>query len=214
MSIKVSGGTKEDGIVTGNTYDKYGSGNPIVKIMMKGFESSLLELVNKAEPVDIHEIGCGEGHWVLTWNDMGLQVRGSDFSKYIIELANKNAKKRGVVTDLFEQKSIYELEKGKDDADLIVCCEVLEHLEDPNAALKMLQSIVGRHLIVSVPREPLWCVLNLVRGKYIRSWGNTPGHLQHWSKKTFIQLVSEYFDIVEVKSPLPWTMLLCQPLVN
>lgn len=103
MSIKVSGGTKEDGIVTGNTYDKYGSGNPIVKIMMKGFESSLLELVNKAEPVDIHEIGCGEGHWVLTWNDMGLQVRG-DFSKYIIELANKNAKKRGVVTDLLNKK--------------------------------------------------------------------------------------------------------------
>lgn len=214
MSIKISGGTKEDGVVTGNTYDKYGSCNPIVKIMMKGFETSLLDLVTKAEPVDIHEIGCGEGHWVLKWNKIGMNVRGSDFSKHVIELANENAKKHGISASLFEQKSIYDLEKGKDSADLIVCCEVLEHLEDPDEALKILQFIVGRHLIVSVPREPLWCALNLVRGKYIRSWGNTPGHIQHWSKGSFIKLISKYFDIIEITSPLPWTMLLCKPMVN
>lgn len=214
MSIKISGGTKENGIVTGNAYDKYGSGNPIVKMMMKGFETTLLDFVAKTKPTDIHEIGCGEGYWVLKWYQLGMKVRGSDFSKHVIELARDNAIKYGADTDIFEPKSIYDLEKINDSADLIVCCEVLEHLEDPNAALKVLQGIVGRYLIVSVPREPLWCVLNLARGKYIRSWGNTPGHIQHWSKRSFIQLISKYFDIVEVSSPLPWTMLLCKPLVK
>ena len=54
------------------------------------------------------------------------------------------------------------------------------------------------------------CALNLARGKYIKDLGNTPGHLQHWSKKSFITLVEKYFTVIEVKSPLPWTMLLCR----
>lgn len=211
MSIKISGGIQDEGIITGNAYDKYSSGNPIVKLMMKGFESSLLELINKANPSDIHEVGCGEGYWTLRLHDMGITTKGSDFSKRVIEIARENAVERGLPNNIFESHSIYELERDRDSADLIICCEVLEHLDDPEAALKVLQTVVGRHLIVSVPREPIWCALNLARGKYISSWGNTPGHLQNWSKKRFVQLISKYFDVVEYKSPLPWTMLLCKP---
>ena len=211
MSIKISGGAKENGIVIGNAYDKYGSSNPIVKWMMKGFESALSDLVAKAEPHAIHEIGCGEGYWVLHWNEQGMAARGCDFSTHVIEIARENAVGHGVSPSLFESRSIYDLEAGRDSADLVVCCEVLEHLEHPDAGLQALQRVVGRHLIVSVPKEPLWCALNLARGKYITQWGNTPGHIQHWSKSGFITLVSKYFDVIEVKSPLPWTMLLCKP---
>jgi hypothetical protein len=84
-------------------------------------------------------------------------------------------------------------------------------LDNPEAGLQGLQRVVERHLIVSVPQAPLWCALNLARGKYISRWGNSPGHIQHWSKSGFIHLVSKYFEVVEVRSPLPWTMLLCRP---
>jgi hypothetical protein len=50
----------------------------------------------------------------------------------------------------------------------------------------------------------------LLRGKYIKDLGNTPGHLQHWSSDKFVDLVSNYFEIIEVKKPFPWTMLLCK----
>ena len=209
--MKMAGGTKENGIVVGNTYDKYGSRNPIVKWMMGGFESALSELVGKAAPTAVHEIGCGEGYWVLRWTEQGMTARGCDFSAHVIELARENAAGRGLSPLLFETRSIYDLEAGRDSADLVVCCEVLEHLEHPEAGLQALQRVVGRHLIVSVPREPLWCALNLARGKYITDWGNTPGHIQHWSKSSFIRMVSTYFEVVDVKSPLPWTMLLCRP---
>lgn len=209
--MKLAGGTKENGIVVGNTYDKYGSRNPIVKWMMGGFESALSELVDKASPKAIHEVGCGEGYWVLRWTEQGITARGCDFSTHVIELARENAAGRGLSPSLFEARSIYDLEAGRDSADLVVCCEVLEHLEHPEAGLQALQRVVGRNLIVSVPKEPLWCALNLARGKYIADWGNTPGHIQHWSKSSFIRMVSKYFEVVEVKSPLPWTMLLCRP---
>ena len=207
MSIKISGGIKENGIVVGNAYDKYGSSNPIVKWMMQGFESTLSNLVAKASPHEIHEIGCGEGYWVLRWNEQGMVTRGCDFSTQVIELARENAIGRGLSPLLFEARNIYDLEAARDSADLVVCCEVLEHLEDPGAGLEALQRVVGRHLIVSVPKEPRWCALNLARGKYIAHWGNTPGHIQHWSKHTFAALVGRHFEVLSVAAPLPWTMI-------
>ena len=140
-----------------------------------------------------------------------MQARGCDFSNRVIELARENAINQGLPPALFETRSIYDLASVQDSADLVICCEVLEHLEYPEAGLKALQRVVDRHLIVSVPREPLWCALNLARGKYLMSFGNTPGHIQHWNKGGFIRMVSKYFEVIEVRSPLPWTMLLCRP---
>jgi hypothetical protein len=124
----------------------------------------------------------------------------------------ENAARRDLSGSLFERRSIYELDAARDSADLVVCCEVLEHLDNPDGGLRALQRIASRSLIVSAPREPLWRLLNLARGKYVADWGNTPGHVQHWSKRDFVGLVSRYFQVVEIRSPLPWTMLLCRAL--
>jgi 2-polyprenyl-3-methyl-5-hydroxy-6-metoxy-1,4-benzoquinol methylase len=208
--MKISGGLQEDGVVVGNAYDKYGSKNPVVRWMMKGFADALSSLVVKVKPETIHEIGCGEGYWVFDWNKQGIEARGSDFSEMVIGLARENAMDRGVSPSVFAACSIYDIVPGRDSADLIVCCEVLEHLEQPEAGLAALQSVATDYVILSVPREPIWRVLNLARGKYVASLGNTPGHIQHWSTGAFVDLVGRYFDIVEVRTPLPWTMLLCR----
>ncbi len=52
----------------------------------------------------------------------------------------------------------------------------------------------GGHLLVSVPREPLWRGLNMARGAYIKDLGNTPGHLNHWSRKAFVELLGRHGD--------------------
>ncbi len=207
--MKISGGLTENGIVVGNAYDKYGSQNPIVRWIMKGFNDSLTDFVSHSKPKSIHEIGCGEGYWVMQWNKQNINARGSDFSSQVIELARENAQNGGLDPQVYVQRSIYDIETVRDSADLIVCCEVLEHLEDPRAALQALQRVTTKQVIISVPREPIWRLLNLARGKYIGTLGNTPGHIQHWSRAKIIKLIAEYFDIVAVNSPLPWTMLLC-----
>jgi 2-polyprenyl-3-methyl-5-hydroxy-6-metoxy-1,4-benzoquinol methylase len=214
MSVHIPGNLKEDGIVVGNSFDKYHSGNPLVRRLMRGFETSLDHCIHQCSPNSIHEVGCGEGYWVLRWFGRGINVRGSDFSELVVDVARRNAGQAGISGEIFSAKSIYDLQPVADGADLIVCCEVLEHLEHPRKALEVLQRTVRGHLVLSVPREPLWRVLNFARGKYIRHLGNTPGHLQHWSSRSFRQLVGEYFDPVEVLQPLPWTMLLCRPLAR
>lgn len=209
--MRISEGMEENGVVVGNNYDKYGSKNPIVRWVMKGFAQSLSQFVEEVRPESIHEIGCGEGYWVIDWTKQGFNARGSDFSEAVVHIARENAKaQENTKQPIFTARSIYDVEANLDSADLIVCCEVLEHLEHPEAGLEALQRIVSNYLIISVPREPMWCALNLARGKYITSFGNTPGHIQHWSSNRFIELVTKYFDVIEVKKPLPWTMLLCK----
>lgn len=209
--MKISGGLSEKGVVVGNTFDKYHSSNPIVRKIMQGFEATLLKLVSKANPSSIHEVGCGEGYWVLHWYKQKLDVRGSDFSGTVIDLAKSNALDHNIPSDIFKQKSIYDLQPESDSADLIVCCEVLEHLENPHEALQAVQKLSLKHAIFSVPREPIWSILNMTRGKYWSSFGNTPGHIQRWSQREFLKLVSQYFTIEQVSAPFPWTMLLCSP---
>jgi len=171
----------------------------------------LSELVQKAAPTSIHEIGCGEGFWTMQWSQQGIEARGSDFSSEVIEIAKTNADDKNIPQDIFSAKSIYELTPDQDKADLIVCCEVFEHLEFTEQAIQVLKNLIGRHLILSVPREPIWRFMNFARGKYISELGNTPGHIQHWSKTSFTAFVSQHFEIIDIKTPIPWTMLLCKP---
>ena len=86
----------------------------------------------------------------------------------------------------------------------------MEHLEEPEEALKVLAQLADPWLLVSVPREPLWRMMNMVRGQYLSAFGNTPGHIQHWSRSSFVRMLQRHVEVVEVASPLPWTMVLCR----
>jgi SAM-dependent methyltransferase len=92
--------------------------------------------------------------------------------------------------------------------DLVAAVEVLEHVADPERALAELARVARGHLLVSVPREPLWRVLNVARGAYLRAAGNTPGHRHHWSRRGIAALLSRHGEVVRLRAPLPWTMAL------
>jgi len=92
--------------------------------------------------------------------------------------------------------------------ELASAIEVLEHVPDPEHTISEMARIARGHLLVSVPREPLWRALNMARGAYVKDLGNTPGHLNHWSKRSFAALLSRYGTVQEARSPFPWTMVL------
>lgn len=195
----------------GNYYDKYHTKNPIARKLMGGFLNSFDHLLQSSPEVsDAFEVGCGEGELTMRMARHGLRVSGVDIATEAVEEARRRVARAGLDVDLFAG-SIYELDAAQYRADLIVCCEVLEHLEDTKAALDKLHSLCRKRLIVSVPREPVWRVLNMARGKYLMDLGNTPGHVQHWSRDKFVRLIGSRFRIVQVLSPLPWTMVLCEP---
>ncbi len=195
----------EDGIVIGNVYNKYESKNPIARHLLTQFFASFDALLKRSGARDVHEVGCGEGHLCARIRAQGRSVRGSDFSSQIVQEAQRC---QGGIP--FTVRSVYDLIPGEDSAELIVCCEVLEHLEEPEAALHKLAEVSKEWCIMSVPREPIWSYMNMARGKYWSDFGNTPGHIQRWSSSGFLKLVQSRFDIVEARRPLPWTMVLCR----
>jgi 2-polyprenyl-3-methyl-5-hydroxy-6-metoxy-1,4-benzoquinol methylase len=193
----------------GNVYDKYSTLHPIERRLVSGFLAELGELVERTGAREAHEVGCGEGELALRLAARGLRVRGSDAFAEVIGEARRRAAAAGAEVD-YEVKPVEELEPERDAAELVLCCEVLEHLEDPDGALDVLAALARPWLIASVPREPLWRALNLSRLKYVRDLGNTPGHLSHWSRGGFLRFLERRLEVVEVHSPLPWTMVLCR----
>ncbi len=201
----------EDGVIAGNLEDKYASKNPIARALMHGFLSNVANLVQLSGCHEALEVGCGEGLLSIELQRrLGLRILGTDFSTQVIDVAKRNAIEADADVT-FEVGDIYRLPVESHRRPLVVCCEVLEHLEEPERALQHVCALAERYLVLSVPREPLWRGLNLMRGKYVSALGNTPGHLQHWSQRAFVELVRRYANIVELRTPIPWTMLLATP---
>jgi len=193
----------------GNVYDKYGTSNPVARRLMAGFLGGLDQLVERTGAREAHEVGCGEGELAIRLARRGLCVRGSDAFPEVLEEARRRAAVAGVPIE-FEATPVERLDPDQDAAELVLCCEVLEHVEDPEGALDVLAGLARPWLIASVPREPLWRALNLARFAYVGEFGNTPGHLSHWSRRAFVRFLTRRFEVVQVLSPLPWTMALCR----
>jgi 2-polyprenyl-3-methyl-5-hydroxy-6-metoxy-1,4-benzoquinol methylase len=196
-----------DGTVTGNTYDKYGSTNPLVRRLMAGFESTLDELMAQARPSSLLDVGCGEGVLTERWARELAPARivGIDLEDAALQA---EWARRAAPNLEYRVQRAESLPFADDTFDAATAIEVLEHVPDPEHTLAEMARVATSHLLVSVPREPLWRGLNLARGAYVRELGNTPGHLNHWSKRAFVALLSRHGQVVQARSPFPWTMVL------
>lgn len=194
-------------VPTGNTYDKYGSTNPVVRRLMANFERTLGELFTQAAPSSVLDVGCGEGvlthKWAQALGDRRIVGIDLDDPKLLAEQATRRAPNLEYRVMKAEHMPFADDEFG-----LASAIEVLEHVPDPAHTVAEMARVAKDHLLVSVPREPLWRGLNLARGAYVKDLGNTPGHVNHWSKRSFVQLLSQHGEVVEARSPFPWTMLL------
>jgi 2-polyprenyl-3-methyl-5-hydroxy-6-metoxy-1,4-benzoquinol methylase len=175
-----------EGTVTGNTYDKYGSNNPVVKRLMAGFERTLDELWHRAAPGSVLDVGCGEGVLTHRWAQrLEGRVVGIDLEDPSIQA--EWATRRAPNLEYRVMKA-ERLPFADGEFDLAAAIEVLEHVPDPE------------HTVSEMAR--------VARGAYLRDLGNTPGHVNHWSKRSFASLLSRHGEVLETRSPFPWTMLL------
>ena len=200
-------GLAAEPVPTGNTFDKYGSTNPVVRRLMSGFRSTLDELSERAAPGSVLDVGCGEGVLTCEWAE-----RLGDGRVVGIDLDDPKLRAEWATRDRinldFRAEDATSLPFADGEFDLAAAIEVLEHVPDPEATVAEMARVARRHLLVSVPREPLWRALNVARGAYVRDFGNTPGHVNHWSKRAFVSLLSRHGRVEQARSPFPWTMLL------
>lgn len=192
--------------VVGNVYDKYGTRNPIARALMQGFLGAVGDLYQQVSAGSVLEVGCGEGKLARHLYELRPAER---FEITDVDVTRVEPGLPSAIS--VRETSIYELPYESQSFDLVVCCEVLEHLEEPQRGLAELARVARHRVLLSTPWEPVWRALNVARGKYLLDLGNTPGHIQHFSRRGLLRLAESELRILATRRPVPWTVLLGEP---
>lgn len=193
---------------TSSNLRKHTSGNPLQRHLLDRFHASALGLLGQVAPPPrrILDAGCGEGFAMRAiLGSAAAEVVGLDGSAGAVRIAGQLNPGRG-----FTAGDLYALPFPAGRFDLVVCMEVLEHLDDPARGLHELVRVSGGWLLLSVPHEPLFRGANFLRGKNVAAWGNDPGHVNHWSHRGFLHFVSSACDVVAARTSFPWSLALCR----
>ncbi len=197
---------------------KYQNQGSIAQKLVGGFFNSILQLLehdafSNQTPQEVIEIGAGEGHVsekvIQKFPDAKFYL--TDVYDDRLDLSKQLLSEKPNVKFQFED--ITDIKFNDNHFDLIICCEVLEHIDKYQKGLEEIYRVLkpGGLFLTSVPREPLWRALNMVRLKYLKAFGNTPTHVNHWSSRGFRTLIKKNnFVVLKENRPLPWTMILCQ----
>ncbi len=191
---------------------KYKETNFISKKLLDGYFKSVEKLIREIPGSNLNttlEIGCGEGYStaiIKTFLPNSCKFEASEYVENLVPVAQSRNPGLKIV-----QEDVYKMDRKDNSFDLVFLLEVLEHLDYPDKALEEIKRIDSNYLILGVPREPIWRVLNMARGKYLKDFGNTTGHLNHWGRRGIIKFVEKNFGpVIKVKNPLPWTILLAK----
>ncbi len=184
-------------------FRKYTSKNPLMRRVIDGFLCDVESMVGSVDAKTVLDAGCGEGFVLSRLNEKRLV--GVDISRGALGMARHNSPGTSLACG-----DIYHMPFKPQNFDLVMAMEVLEHLREPEKAIAELSRLSKRYCLFSVPNEPYFSIMDLLRGKNISRLGSDIEHVNHWSEKSFTDMVSKNFDIISVRKPFPWTIVMCE----
>ena len=187
-------------------YEKFQTGNPVVRRLFDRFFDRVSDQIAAAAPTRVLDAGCGEGETIERLRDLlPTPVQGVDLNPGSVEFASER-----LPEDSFEVGDLTDLRFDDDSFDLVLCLEVLEHIPDPEPALREMARVSSSELLISVPHEPWFRLGSLARGNYLSDWGNHPEHVNHWNPRTLRRFLEPTVDVVEIGTSLPWVIARCR----
>jgi SAM-dependent methyltransferase len=188
---------------------KYRAKNPLQRALIRRFAERLHALFIEAGPAEsVLEIGVGEGFLSGYLSEKFPEKRFTGVEPNAADLALLRPKFPRIEA---HQGSIYDLGFLKGRFDVVLCCEVLEHLTNPGRGLSEIHRLTPSRAIFSVPHEPFFMLSNLLRGKNVPRLGNDVDHVQHFGLKSFRALLEPSFEVLELTTSYPWILALTRP---
>ena len=195
---------------TGNI-NKYMTKNPLKKQRVEKLNHTIISSVgkylkdNNETDISILDAGSGEGFIdsLLIKTYPSIKITGVEYTSEAIQIARKMNPSveylQGDITNLLFEDNMF---------DIVLCTEVLEHIKNPEKALKEILRVTKNHLLVTVPHEPWFCMGNLLVLKNIRRFGNPVDHVNHWTKNSFRKFLNENLGnnscLNSLSSCFPW----------
>ena len=184
---------------------KYQTRNPVARLLIARFFDRLSSMIEPLEADSALDAGCGEGEAIAR---LGAVLPEAVSAVDVDERAIRTVRERFPSVDVTAQ-SLYKLEFTDDAFDVVICLEVLEHLERPADAVRELARVARKHLLVSVPYEPFFRLGSALRGKHLHAWGNHPEHVNHWNRSRFHSVIEPHVESLEVGVAFPWLIAHC-----
>jgi 2-polyprenyl-3-methyl-5-hydroxy-6-metoxy-1,4-benzoquinol methylase len=185
-----------------------------MNLMMKQFYTKLLNQISNCYDQDddfsILDMGCGIGilSAIISQNFPSAKVTGFDISNEVVKSARLLSPSIS-----FYVGNIYSLPHCKESFDMVICLEVLEHLDRPETIIDNIARLCKKYAIFSIPNNWKFRAVNVIRFKYLERKGSTPNHKNEWTKEEFSSLLSPYFKINDVSTVAGvWLQFLCEKL--
>ena len=191
---------------------KYKSENPVQRALIRRFVAALHDLFIESGPVaSVLEVGLGEGFISGYLSEQFPSIR---FTGVELAAADVARVRRFFPRIEVHQGSAYDLSALSGGYDLVICAEVLEHLDTPLRALDEMCRLSPRRLLLSVPHEPFFMLSNLARLKNVSRFGNDPEHVNHWGRRSFRRLLETRARVLRVTTSYPWVLALAAPVTS
>jgi len=184
--------------------NKYSTKNPLKKFFINKFINELKkEILILNDVKSILDVGCGEGFLLNEISNITeAKLVGIDNSLSALSYAGE--KYRNIE---FKKADILNLPYDDNSFDVLLALEILEHLKNPDLALKELRRVTKKYCIISVPDEPKFQYASLMSLKYLDRIGKHPEHLHFWNRRSIGELVSGYFENFSCRKTFPWLLV-------
>ena len=190
-----------------SNYEKFQTGNPVVRKLFGRFYGKVGALVGPLDPGTVLDAGCGEGETLERLDGMlAGSVTGVDLNPESVEFAAKR-----IPSGQFQVADLTALPFEDESFELVLCLEVLEHIPNPAPALAELSRVCRGNIVLSVPSEPWFRLGSLARGKYLKGRGNHPEHVNHWNPRSLHRFLEAGTEVVSVERSTPWLVAQVRP---
>lgn len=191
-------------------FEKHNTKNPIGRIFLNNFLKTVVKTIRPLNIDSVLDVGCGEGYTLarLQKEKIGKTYEGIEYDDTAVALAKKMNPKMTI-----KQGDIYKLPYKSNSFDLVICTEVLEHLENPKKAYRELIRVSKKYVLLSVPNEPFFTIQRIGRLQNVLHLGAHPEHIQHWTFSAFTKFVHvRGVKLITRKFPIPWTMVVVKKI--
>lgn len=186
---------------------KYSDENFISRYANELFFKTIKEMLYAISFSSVLDAGCGEGVPLSLAYSISPDSKqfGFDLDKRRVEICAQTVQ----IAHLFVANA-HNIPVTDESFDVVMCLETLEHVGEPLLAVAEIARVTKRYALFSVPNEPWWRLGNMVRFKYLGDFGNTPGHINHWTAGNFKKMIESRFTLLRSAQPFLWTFVLAE----
>lgn len=199
MSARLIGGRERS-----DNEGKYRSRNPVVRRLVARFLAEVARLAASARPRSVLEVGCGEG---IALRHLSERMPGVRFTGLELDAPALERGRASCPAATLLRGDACALPFADGSFDLVVCLEVLEHLPEPDRALREARRVSRLGCLLSVPHEPYFRLGNVARGRNLLRLGNPSDHLHHWRARAFVEFCARELAVRGRATAFPWIVV-------